>query len=233
MVSTIANGSVWVEGSAFRPIPELFHSDADIILVFLSGNGVHFLEETNDPWYRGTIPGGVIHFTRDDGTTGSRSTCQPQEAASPMGCTSQYQFCNAKNQCGDLASFEDASASAYVAIFGTLDGVWGDDGPVTPATLRFVRYQAMISTTIGLVDLISSLGTLALTSHQKLPHGFMGPLSDNQWQLDVTHWWGTILASYQEAFVNAANGPSDASLLPYAQLPTNSYAKTLCNNQVS
>lgn len=215
------------------PIPELFRSDADLLLIFLSGNGVHFLEETNDPWYRGNVPGGVIHYDQD-GTIGSRSTYQPQEAASPMGCIMQYQYCNAMDQCGGLSSFADSSTSASLAFYGTIDGAWNDDGPVTPTALRFVWYQSVLaSALVGLGDILASLGGLSLISHRSLEHGFLGPLPDDQGQLNVAYWWGTTLASYQEAFINAANGPQDASLLPYTQSPADSHAETLCNNQVS
>lgn len=155
-----------------------------------------------------------------------------QDAASPMGCIAQWQFCNAKGQCGDLASFADALASAVLMFDGIKEDIWNGTDPSGATALRFNWFEAVISQAIDLREVLESLGAFSLLSHQSLDQGFMGPLPDNQWQLDVIHWWGTILSSYQAAFVNVANGPNDASLMPYTLLPTSSYADTLCRNQV-
>lgn len=60
----------------------------------------------------------------------------------------------------------------------------------------------------------------------------MNNVPDNQWKLDVTHWWATMMAAKQAAFVNTARGPTDQTLLEYTETPENAYMEEICNNQV-
>jgi hypothetical protein len=51
------DGDVWASHSNFVLVGGLNRTDADIVLYFLSGNGVVYSYLTDDPWYRGTMPG--------------------------------------------------------------------------------------------------------------------------------------------------------------------------------
>ena len=199
-------------------------------LVFLVGNGVYFYEQTTDPWYRGTVSGATII---DWATNETRVVYRPEEAASPLGCVEQYQFCNAGKQCGPLAGMSDAvtQAAPYfnMTAFDFSYRVIPDD----PVGSRFYWYYiALLGMSIDLDELILNLGPHALISHQSLLDGIMGPLPENQWQLDVTYWWATRLASMQAAFVNTASGSNDAALEEYLVSPYNSHMRGMCNNQV-
>lgn len=163
---------------------------------------------------------------------------QPEEAASPMGCVDQFQFCNPSlsgNNCGPLASWADAQVEASPLFGITIEEMESEDVPTTSNTMgsRYVWliqmlafFQADIST------IIMDLGPDALTSLKYLSSGIMGPLPANQWQLDVRYWWATYLASLQAAVVNTAHGPTDPALDPYKVLPFNSHAQDMCNSQV-
>ena len=96
--SPVINGTS-ADPSTFTPIDELLRSDGDLVLMFLSGNGVYFYEKSNDPWYRAT---------RDNGN----GIYQTDVAASPLGCVQQFQFCDGGSKCGTLASLVDAAADA-------------------------------------------------------------------------------------------------------------------------
>lgn len=76
------------------------------------------------------------------------------------------------------------------------------------------------------------LGPEALTSLKYISQGTMGPIPDNQWQLDVEYWWSTYLSSLQAGVVDTARGPSDPRLNPYKVQPLNSHMQNMCNNQV-
>ncbi|KAI3331612.1 hypothetical protein HD806DRAFT_518599 [Xylariaceae sp. AK1471] len=52
LISRIEKG----KPTLFNPIPDLARSDGDLKIIFLSGNGVSFLQEMNDDWYRATKP---------------------------------------------------------------------------------------------------------------------------------------------------------------------------------
>lgn len=86
----------------------------------------------------------------------------------------------------------------------------------------------------NLEKLVQTLGPESLVSKSSLMQGYMGPLPPNQWQLDVTHWWSTYLASVQAAFVETAMGPADPTgeLEQYKLVPWDDHTRYLCNNQV-
>ncbi|KAI0545584.1 hypothetical protein F4679DRAFT_560534 [Xylaria curta] len=199
MVSLVVNGTQ-TKGSEFRPIPYLHRDDADLMLVFLSGAGVYFLESSPDPWYRATT---LANVTIETGTNYA-SAFLMDEAASPLGCVVQWQFCQPRPSdtpiCGNLASFNDATSSFlmnaahknnklywYLDIFYNAPGVW---------------------------DIIHKLNAQSLLSQRTLLYGTQSPIPENQWQLDVTHWWATALAAQQASFVNTVIGPSDSFQIP-------------------
>lgn len=225
----------WEDDEDFTPIPGLFDPDGDIVLIFLSSNGIEYFDKTSDPWYRATRPGNIAYA--DDPNKGIM-VYQPEEAASPMACVRQFQFCNpslSSNNCGPLASWDDAQTEA-APLFGMTMEDWGNG--IDPATNNTMgsRYAWLVQTLalghapLGLI--ISDLGPDALTSLKYLSSSLMGTLPDNQWQLDVHFWWATFLASLQAAFVNTARGPTDPALDPYKVLPWNPHARDMCNNQV-
>ncbi|KAG8158806.1 hypothetical protein KVR01_011249 [Diaporthe batatas] len=221
-----------MENATFVPIPALFRPDGDTALIFLSGNGIQFFEKSNDPWYRGTLPG---DRAVSPGADGENSLYIPEEAASPMGCVQQFQFCNpslSSNSCSPLGSWTDAQLEA-AHLFGI--SISGDDERDSFENNAIgSRYQWLL-TILASVDIISavinSLGPDALTSMDSLSNGLMGPLPDDQWQQDVSFWWATYLAGIQAAVVEVAHGPANPAMDPYKRLPFNSYVQDMCNNQ--
>lgn len=234
MSNSVYNHESWEGETDFFPIPGLSNPDADTVLVFLTSNGIEFWDKTSDPWYRATIPGDIL---KEIGG-GEAMIYQSEEAASPMGCISQYQFCNpslSSNNCGPLVSWADAQVEAGplfgISIADMQNGTYTD--PSTSIGSRYAWVVEVLSYASSVVsNVILKLGPDALTSLKDLNDGVMGPLPTNQWQLDVRFWWATYLASVQAAFVNAARGPRDPALDPYKVLPTNKHMRDICRNQV-
>lgn len=235
--SIMENQTIDVNSSSFIPIPELSRSDGDVQVIFLAGNGISFYEQTEDAWYRGTALGYEIE---DPTLQGTRRVYWPEEAASPLGCVTQFQFCNTAlspdKRCGPLASWNDAYSES-APLFNITRSQVSDDGYVpmdpTSTTLTWIVLQ-LNNAAASLYTLLQTLGPESLSSKASLIEGFMGRLPSNQWQLDVMHWWSTYLASIQGAFVETAIGPADPTggLEEYKQGPWNDYVQVLCNNQV-
>lgn len=233
MTADTVNGNVSKTLSNFFPIPELFRPDADLFLIFLSGNGVNFWEQTDDPWYRGNVTGTTaLHHMY--GYIENHTVYRPEEAASPMGCIQQYQYCNADFKCGNLASDSDAIVSAAPLFNTTLEETRGNTNVSGPVSSRFAWFHKIMSTSYELNSLITGFGSKFLESRVHLSEGYMGILPNNQWQLDVTHWWAILLAAKQAAFVNAARGPTDKSILEskFISSPKHPYEEEMCNSQV-
>lgn len=220
----------------FNPIPALARPDADTMLVFLAGKGVEFYKATNDPWYRGTMPGDKALIA---GTNETITFYRPEEAASPLGCTKQFQFCNPSfpgdNKCGPLASWLDTMIESAPLFNLTAEEMLGDETSF-PSNRIGSRYSWLIMqlayATMDTYTILSSLEARSLVSQRYLAAGVMGELPENQWQLDVSHWFAIQLASIQAGVVNTALGPSDPALGPYKMMPPNEHVRELCNSQV-
>ncbi|KAI7782645.1 hypothetical protein LA080_013133 [Diaporthe eres] len=216
--------------SEFVAIPQLTVSEADLLVVFLSPDGIVFMNKTDDIWYRGTIP----RF-RYSSRVGQRVMYMPGEAASPMGCVKRFQYCNSSKKCGSLASHQDAVTSAMPLFHESPSEYWSGYHSSDQEAMqsRFDRFISAKSSSQDLYSVINCLGQSSLLSYQHLNHGMMGPLPDNQWQLDATHWFAMRMASIQAAYVNTARGPTDDVLLPYLTTTDDRNQITMCNNQAS
>lgn len=224
--SLVTNRTISVNSSGFAAAPELFRPDGDTAIIFLVGNGIVFYEQTEDPWYRGRALGYEIVGNELEG---SHRIYYPEEAASPLGCVQQFQFCNGAlapdKRCGPLAGWNDALHES--------EHLFDVAGSGAAVHFHWVVTQ-LNNVATDLHTLLQTLGSKSLASNAKLFQGIMGRLPPNQWQLDVTHWWSTYLASVQAAFVATAIGPADPTgeLEQYKLLPDNDQLRNLCNNQV-
>ncbi|KAG8168101.1 hypothetical protein KVR01_003790 [Diaporthe batatas] len=231
--SNNVNGTFSLDYSDFIPIPQLIVPDAELKLVFLSPDGVVYLDQTNDPWYRGVLP----LYNGADGDLGQRSLYLSDEAASPMGCTMRRQYCNFNKTCGSLAGNTDALSSVMTLFhMSSEEAYYGDGVQAGPLELdatrnRFQMFQAPILSSASFTDLLQGLGPSSLLSIEHMFQGIMGPLPDNQWQLDVIYWFEMLLASIQASLVDTARGPTDDRLMPYVATPGNKYQWQVCKNQ--
>ncbi|KAL1625938.1 hypothetical protein SLS56_007084 [Neofusicoccum ribis] len=225
MFSTSFNGTIQVNESNWLPIPQLHIPNADISLFFLSGNQVVYTKPTNDSWYQGN------QLVREASSVvnlgpGVQGPYFSNEAASPMACGVQVQYCNPSlpegregGRCSPLA----ASADALDYMTSNLSGE------------QLQQFQWFVSTTIdralSLYTAVNRLGVQLLTSRYRLHNGIQGVLPDTQWQQDVQHWHATTLAHLQGTFITAATGPPDSTLLPWLTRPTTPSTQRLCRNQ--
>lgn len=101
--SLVKYGKPLYNHTMFYPSDSVGRQDADISIIFLSGNGVFFSEPRGDAWFR------VVEKPSFVPSAGGPlpNLYLPSEPASPLGCAAQYQFCNPSYQgtmaCGPLA----------------------------------------------------------------------------------------------------------------------------------
>lgn len=228
MYATTVNRTAQARYSLFEPDPRLFRQDADLYLIFLSGNGVGFYEPAEDSWYRNLVPWKDVTVV-GNAVAGKwyKTVYRPEEAASPMGCIQQHQYCNAKLECGELASSYDAQATA-AHLFGTPP----DGNTSSQAYSEYNWFQNIIYSSYDIMAIVKNLGTASLASRRYFNGGYMSQISNEQWKLDVTHWWATLMALKQSAFVNTAQGPKDPYLQQDTLQPEDKHMEALCRNQV-
>ncbi|KAI0192794.1 hypothetical protein F4808DRAFT_475459 [Astrocystis sublimbata] len=182
-------------------IPELTRLDGDTTLVFLSGNGVVFSERMDDDWYRATQRAPDLYTLAGKGYHPSYI---PEIASSPMGCVEQWQWCDSaspsdESHCGPLASLFDSFYGAGPLFNVSEEEFASPPRPSSPdkSKARFLwPAQILQQNPTILAQLIGFLGAKSLKSQAQLLN-VQWPIPRNQWQLDVTWWWHTILASVQ------------------------------------
>ncbi|KAK8099910.1 hypothetical protein PG999_010284 [Apiospora kogelbergensis] len=233
MAFHLDQGSVMLNDSAFNPDPAIVRQDGDVTLIFLSGNGLIFVPQADDDWYRATVPNGNISGIHNGQMLGMY---RPEEAASPLGCVEQYQWCRdpLRGQCGNLEGIMDALYSAAV-WFNLTSKDLEPDRPVIPTKLGSLLIWSFYNTWqagSALEGLISTLGPSSLASHSMVRQGSVGSLAKNQWQLDVTRWWTILLARFQASYVSTARGRTNSAVsLDDTIRPANEYEWSTCRNQ--
>ncbi|GAP90397.2 hypothetical protein SAMD00023353_4900340 [Rosellinia necatrix] len=211
-------------------IPELFRPDGDASIMFLEGNGVAFNQRMDDDWYRATIPGANISSPIKDGITVYYT---PEEAASPLGCFEQYQFCFA-DQCGPLASFNDAIVESAPIVHSTPDMIQpGSQITGNRAAMSLIWLATVIGASFrNGASVVGKLGPSSLASQSSLSRGIQFVTSpQEQWKKDVENWFNISLATLQSGFISTVIRPSDANLEKAILPPTDDFQKGLCDSQ--
>ncbi|KAJ4367113.1 hypothetical protein N0V83_007643 [Neocucurbitaria cava] len=210
--------------NTWSPIDALKRDDADVYLLFMSADGIHYAGPTDDPWFSAHKNASEIHYQK---TKDQFDAWLQDEPLGVMACTQQVQYCNPSlpegERCEPLRGGADPRKAENVKkIFPTDDHFsvieWVDN--------IWVYGVYTISATVGFI------GASALRARYGLSYGYSAPLPDDQWQLEAEHWIKGTLASLQDVFVEAANGIPEA-LEDFRQPPLadETVAQNLCVNQ--
>ncbi|KAI0453580.1 hypothetical protein F5B21DRAFT_479152 [Xylaria acuta] len=221
-------------GGGFMPRPEIRRSDADIELIFLSGNGVVFNKRTEDDWYRATVPFRPIYYSSAEGYD---EGYRPETAASPLACAHQLQWCNPslpKDQaCGPLASEFDSYIAA-APLFNVTEEELAPDRESSHSALGSTLVWGRLMNSYNpctLYQFLSQARSKALSSEKQVYGSVATGLPDNQWKLDVIKWWNMLLAAQQASYVNTARGPTGPEFDDLRLPPLNKHEETLCASQ--
>lgn len=203
-----------VRSGTFKPIEDLQRTDGDTYLVFLIGNGVPYWGNVTDPWYQAHGPGPVLANAVGDLTKGI-AFYTPDEAASPLACVEQFQYCNTAYPrdvgCGPL-SVNTGAAVGSLGLFNTTvkEIVSGDTTSEAVTTLNWFITQQDASPM--LIHVLGNLGAHALASRSTLYRGVQEALPENQWQLNATRLWATTLAGLQAMYEQGHTDPGLAAV---------------------
>ncbi|KAI9147640.1 hypothetical protein HJFPF1_12670 [Paramyrothecium foliicola] len=216
------NRTLLFEGSDFVPSDDFDRTDADLHLIGLSGIGVRSMEKSPDLWYRLTSSFNTKIVIVNQ--TIEQVHWEATEPMWPMGCVSQFQYCRSslpeEDRCTQLGSFDDTVTAAKAL----LDGDPGDE----------VLWSLNILLGPTISEVIKYLGVKALTARFNLGgSGIQATMKPNQWHLDVTHWFSTVLASTQLRMLRAATGP-ERDETDFQRLwggPTTADQTRLCESQ--
>lgn len=178
------------------------------MILFLSANYVNFGAPVDDPWYSAHRELSNVIYA--------------DQASSPLACNIQQQFCypalSGEAQCEPFSGMYDDS------------GAYQFEERQKPS---YIWTATLMSQLHDIYNIASVLRASALASKFYMQAGIIGPLPDNQWQIDLEYMHNITLANLQSAAVSIAKGPSNPNLLQYVNPPTDSASKKLCKNQVS
>ena len=216
--------------SDFTPIDALKRADADVVLLFLHSDA-SYTGPVYDPWFLATesfggncVPQDLTGKGASIGLTNWAQTLY----ASVMACTEQYQYCNHdSSRCSPLTG--SAPGGSVRQAMTNLQAGLGLNSRQKSTQERL--FQASFTSDINTVveRLPIGLNVLAPLSgnYFNLP-----PLPDNQWILEMQHYFVTGLASVQLSIAAYASGPLKASNDQYLQRPTNKSEGWACDNQI-
>lgn len=223
MASEYSNGTR-IPTNYWDPIPELDRKDADVEMYFLSANRFLFAENTTDEWYKASRPAYNISRISTEATL---QVYLQDEAASPLACAHQEQFCNPNLP-------EDQRCAPLIGAAGVDAQINAEKLFPESAWPRFEWiYRALVYRAFRAPKIVKTLGSRVLNSKYALFNSVQGPIPDGQWQLDVENWHNATLALLQDAFVSTARGDHDPRWSQWFYDPPDEESKKLCKSQVS
>ena len=205
----------------FTPIPQLKRPNADTFLIFLSTHGFGFQGEVDDLWYSAHNLWGTPMSSLG---TPEASLYLSDEPASTLACTQQVEFCNPNKPKNEACE----PMGGYVKSIQHIDSFWNE------AQLEALNWTTILMAGGYLTPnaLVGFAGSSVLVGRYSTNGNMVGPLPNNQWQLEVEHLVASTLASLQATFVSAAKGTTRKELRQFRFTPETSMAKRTCSNQV-
>jgi hypothetical protein len=202
----------------WSPIQELKVPKADLSLIFLAAHDIFFLAPAYDPWFSATQ--GPFNLTVD---WGKMPTYRSDRPASAVACTHRHQFCNAAANptCTPLLGLYEA-ANTDPSIFFSKQS---DMERFTWSALAILR----IGNSFKEIARVLQGGAL-LATDSLCPIGQYA-LPDNQWELEMEHWFKFTLANLQRTIVDQATGPMDPETREFHASPTTTGGRAVCVNQ--
>jgi len=148
------------------------------------------------------------------------------EPGSPLGCREQHQQCVTTSeglQCTELLGDPDVDFALWdIVKADKTDNSW----------FSFLHWTTF-SLWQGTLQPLEKLGINVLRARDKFDKPFIGMLPDNQWQIEMQHWFNTAMAYQQSLFLSLVLGTTDPDLQSlYSYRPNSTWEWEVCSNQV-
>lgn len=183
------NGS---RSTGWTPIPELIRTDADVTLTFLVQSGLSYEAPVRDPWFMATIPQPL-----DPNSTENITFYRDNSLPHVLGCADQFQLCTrAHTKCTPLTGSE-VLPDAVTAL--QLNNVQKD---ISSLLCTVISTQPTHFT-------VNARGRSALRVSDTMldEDGIQVGLPNNQWMIEIAHWFDISMARLQQQAVTFATGP--------------------------
>lgn len=203
-------------GNAWFPIPALNRTDADITIVMITPNSMRFAAPNNDPVFGAHKTSSHVDY---QGQT--HTWYLPQYWVSIISCAEQHQICNPLN-------------SACTPLVGSIPLLRQSLAP--ELGLNSVQQVIMerISTVLPYTSVYQTVyprKDSALRAQEKVTDLEQAPIPDNQWIIELSHWFEAGLARLQRGIVEYATGPTNIIPGLSVFLPNDAVSKAMCYSQ--
>jgi hypothetical protein len=208
----------------FRPIADLDAPDADGSIIFLSSNDIPFLGEVDDPLFSAHVYSGFnvsLNVNRHLKMNITQRLYYRDEPAQVIACSQQWQVCN-PNLPKDTGCTKFSSGRQTKRLAKPL---WTNDEQ--RAIFNWTHNAPTFISAANWVNQVSMLAYKTLS-----PGQFQGPLPDNQWKLELEHWFHHGLATAQRNNVERATGYEYPAFKQFFRSPLYDGEKAACKIQV-
>jgi hypothetical protein len=203
-------------GNAWVPIPELNRTDADISIIMINPNSMRFMAPNYDPVFSAFE---MMSYVDNQGL--NHTWYLPQYEVSIIACAEQYQMCN-------------PVTGACTPLVGSMSL---QQQSLSPAVGLNVVQQVIMDRILLTLSFTSAYSTVyprkdaALRVQEKATGLDQAPIPDNQWMIEVGHWFEAGLARLQRSIVEYATGPTNIIPGLNVYLPNDVVSKAMCHSQ--
>lgn len=166
--------------SSWEPVSPLNRTDADITLIFIASNSVMYDTPVDDPVFSAHA---ISNLNISDSEGQKVVLYEADYYLGVIGCASQHQVCN-----GDTCTALSARAEAFSSSSG-----------LTMTQRNIFGRLGFVNVYTGIVDVIDGRSATALRAAETARGIHQASLPSNQWQIELSSWFDTGLASLQFA----------------------------------
>ena len=203
-------------GNAWLPIPALNRTDADVSIIMIAPNSMRFAAPNNDPVFGAHQLSSYLDYQGQN-----HSWYSPQYRVSVISCAEQQQICNPNNgACTPLVgtmSLLRQSLTPEVGLNAVQQGIMERISVVVPYTSVYQTVHPRKDSALRAQETVTDLE--------------QAPIPDNQWMIEVGHWFEAGLARLQRGIVEYATGPTNIIPGLSIYLPNDVVSKAMCYSQ--
>jgi hypothetical protein len=197
--------------SGWEPFPPLNRTDADVHLIVVAANSMVYEEPVDDPLFSAHLVSDVTY----PGSDGQDVVFYEADSyARAVACADQHQICHG------------ASCTPLTAYSQLVSGSLGLN-EVQGHVVERIKFATIFT---GLAEVINGRSATALRASESALGIFQLPLPANQWQIELSSWFGTGVVMLQNSLRDFA---SPTNIMPglYVRKPTDPIDLTMCLGQ--
>jgi hypothetical protein len=197
--------------SFWEPSAALNRTDADVHLIHVAANSMVYQEPVDDPLYSAHL---ISDYSSSDSNGQVVVFYEAGSYARTIGCADQHQICHGES-CTQLSGYGSISSKSH---------------GLTEVQKRVRERIDFASILTGISQVINGRSATALRASENVLAPFQLPMPANQWQIELSSWFGTGIVMLQNALRDFA---SPTNIMPGISVrkPTNPIDLAMCLNQ--